>query len=205
MYAVYGIHVAKECLIKEIHGLLNDLDKVHVRLLANVMTSSGLLISVDRHGVNKTESGLLGINYNRSDGQVGNFTDAVIYDGKRAEVARFQGSSKNLLVKGDIIAFSTSDKNLKDDIKNIENPLDKVSKLNGVTFTWNDKQNSYKGSDVGIIAQEVEKIIPEAVTIRDTGYKAVKYEKIIPLLIESIKELIDKTEALEAKIAEITQ
>ena len=151
------------------------------------------------------ESGLLGINYNRSDGQVGNFTDAVIYDGKRAEVARFQGSSKNLLVKGDIIAFSTSDKNLKDDIKNIENPLDKVSKLNGVTFTWNDKQNSYKGSDVGIIAQEVEKIIPEAVTIRDTGYKAVKYEKIIPLLIESIKELIDKTEALEAKIAAIIQ
>jgi hypothetical protein len=145
------------------------------------------------------------INYNRSDGNVGGFTDATIFDGKRAEVARFQGSSKNLLVKGDIIAFITSDKNLKDDVKNIEDPLEKVSKLNGVTFTWNDRQESYRGTDIGVIAQEVEEIIPEAVTTRDNGYKAVKYEKIIPLLIESIKELKDKNEALEAKLAAITQ
>jgi hypothetical protein len=158
---------------------------------------------------NQINSGIqypeVAINYNRSDGNVGGFTDATIFDGKRAEVARFQGSTKNLLVKGDIIAFSTSDKNLKDDVKNIENPLDKVSKLNGVTFTWNDKQESYRGTDIGVIAQEVEEIIPEAVTTRDNGYKAVKYEKIIPLLIESIKELKDKNEALEAKLAAITQ
>jgi hypothetical protein len=149
--------------------------------------------------------GEVAINYNRSDGNIGGFTDATIFNGKREEVARFQGSSKNLYVKGDIIAFSTSDKNLKDEIKNIESPLDKVTKLNGVTFTWSDKQTTYTGSDVGVIAQEVEEIIPEAVTTRDDGYKAVKYEKIIPLLIESIKELKEKNEALEAKIATLTQ
>jgi hypothetical protein len=148
---------------------------------------------------------VLYLNNSRSDGTTTNFLNTIIRDGKQGNIATFQGSSKNLLVVGDIIAFSTSDKNLKDDIKNIENPLDKVSKLNGVTFTWNDKQESYIGTDVGVIAQEVEEIIPEAVTTRDNGYKAVKYEKIIPLLIESIKELKDKNEALEAKLAAITQ
>jgi len=144
------------------------------------------------------------INYNRSDATVDNFLNVVIYDGKRAEIARFRGSDKALLVKGDIVAFHTSDKNLKDNIKNIENPLDKISKINGVTFNWNSSQDTYTGSDIGVIAQEIEEIIPEAVTTRDTGYKAVKYEKIIPLLIESIKELIERNEALEAKLATIT-
>ena len=146
----------------------------------------------------------IALNYNRSDGNVGGFTDTTVFDGKRAEVARFQGSSKNLLVKGDIIAFSTSDKNLKDNIKNIENPLDKITKINGVTFNWNSSQETYTGTDVGVIAQEIEEIIPEAVTTRENGYKAVKYEKIIPLLIESIKELKERNEALEDKLATLT-
>lgn len=148
--------------------------------------------------------GEVALNYNRSDGTVGDFTNTVVYDGKRAEVARFVGSNKNLLVKGDIIAFSTSDKNLKDNIKNIESPLDKISKINGVTFSWKTNQDTYTGSDIGVIAQEIEEIIPEAVTTRENGYKAVKYEKIIPLLIESIKELKTRNEVLEAKLSKIT-
>ena len=51
--------------------------------------------------------------------------------------------------------------------------------------------------DVGVIAQEIEEILPEVVTTRGTGYKAVKYEKIVPLLIESIKELQKKVEDIE--------
>lgn len=144
------------------------------------------------------------LNYNRSDGNVGDFTNVAIYDGKRAEVARFTGSNKTLTVKGDIVAFHTSDKNLKDNIKNIENPLDKIVKINGVTFNWNSSQETYTGTDVGVIAQEIEEIIPEAVTTRENGYKAVKYEKIIPLLIESIKELKERNEALESKLAALT-
>ncbi len=57
-----------------------------------------------------------------------------------------------------------------------------------------------EGHDIGVIAQEIEKVLPEVVTTRDNGYKAVKYEKIIALLIESNKELLKRVEALEAKM-----
>lgn len=146
----------------------------------------------------------LAINYNRSDG---NATDALfttIYDGRRAPIAQFNPDSKAMIVWGDIVAFWSSDKALKDNIENIDSPLEKITKLNGVTFEWNNKQCTHTGKDVGVIAQDVEQVIPEAVTTRENGYKAVKYEKIIPLLIESIKELKDRNEALEAKLATIT-
>jgi hypothetical protein len=56
--------------------------------------------------------------------------------------------------------------------------------------------HSYKGHDVGVIAQEIEKVLPEVVTTRDNGYKAVKYEKIVPLLIEAIKEQQEQIDEL---------
>jgi hypothetical protein len=106
-----------------------------------------------------------------------------------------------LSAAGDVIAYSTSDKNLKDNVKNIEEPLSKIQKINGVTFDWNtDKQETYLGSDVGVLAQEIEEILPEAVTTREDGYMAVKYEKIIPLLIESVKQLSTMVETLQTKI-----
>ena len=89
----------------------------------------------------------------------------------------------------------------------VENALLKVSQLSGVEFDWKelsdeDKESvhSNEGHDVGVIAQEVEKVLPEVVTERDTGYKAVKYEKMIPLLIEAIKELKDENKDLRAEI-----
>ena len=100
---------------------------------------------------------------------------------------------------GDVVAYSSSDERLKDNKKNINNALEKVESLNGVEFDWNDKQDVYEGHDIGVIAQEVEKIAPELVSTRDNGYKAVKYEKLVPLLIEAIKELSDKVKALENK------
>jgi hypothetical protein len=90
---------------------------------------------------------------------------------------------------GDIVAYYTSDERLKDNAKPIESALDKVKKISGVEFDWNDKQNTHTGHDVGVLAQQIEAVLPEAVTTREDGYKAVKYEKIIPLLIEAIKEL----------------
>ena len=56
--------------------------------------------------------------------------------------------------------------------------------------------HSYKGHDVGVIAQEIEEVLPEVVTTRDNGYKAVKYEKIVPLLIEAIKEQQEQIDEL---------
>ena len=98
---------------------------------------------------------------------------------------------------GDVIAFGSSDRRLKDNITPIENPLDKMDKIGGYTFVWNNKQSTYKGKDIGVVAQEIEEILPELVTTRGTGYKAVKYEKIVPLLIESIKELQKKVQNIE--------
>ena len=106
-------------------------------------------------------------------------------------------TSGNLSVSADVIAYASSDKRLKDNLKPIENSLDKVSKLSGYEFDWNDKQETFKGHDVGVIAQEVEEVLPEVVQTRDTGYKAVKYEKIVPLLIEAIKELKEEVEELK--------
>ena len=102
----------------------------------------------------------------------------------------------------DITAFSTSDKQLKDNITLIPNSLEKITKIGGYTFDWNDKQDIYEvGShDIGVIAQEIESILPEVVTTRDNGYKAVKYEKIIPLLIEAIKELKAEVDDLKSRI-----
>ena len=98
---------------------------------------------------------------------------------------------------GDIVAYYSSDERLKDNISLIPNALDKVSKLRGVEFDWNDKQDVYQGHDVGVIAQDVQKVLPELVQERADGYLAVKYEKMVALLIESIKEL--KTEVDELK------
>jgi hypothetical protein len=91
----------------------------------------------------------------------------------------------------DIVAYSTSDKRWKNNIVNIDSPLEKISQINGVEFDWIEDEpfHGNKGHDVGVIAQEVELVIPEAVQTRESGMKAVQYDKIIPLLIEAIKEL----------------
>ncbi len=94
----------------------------------------------------------------------------------------------------DIVAYASSDKRLKDNLTRIAKPLEKVSALSGYSFDWNSNQTTYSGRDYGIVAQEVEEVLPEIVTTRDTGYKAVKYEKLIPVLIEAIKELNKKVE-----------
>ena len=106
-------------------------------------------------------------------------------------------SGSQIEASGDVIAFGSSDERLKDNIQPISEPLYKLSKVGGYTFDWNDKQDTYKGNDVGVVAQEIEEVLPQLVTTRDTGYKAVKYEKIVPLLIESIKELQKKVEDIE--------
>ena len=106
-------------------------------------------------------------------------------------------SGSEIEASGDVIAFGSSDERLKDNITYIHKPIDKINKIGGYKFTWNDKQDTYLGKDVGVLAQEIEAIMPEVVTTRATGYKAVKYEKIVPLLIEGIKELNKKIEDIE--------
>ena len=91
---------------------------------------------------------------------------------------------------------------MKDNIKPIESPLAKILGLSGNTFNWNAASGK-DGSDTGVIAQEVDALnLPGLVKTRDNGYMAVRYEKLIPLLIEAIKELNGKIEDLEQKLSD---
>ena len=106
-------------------------------------------------------------------------------------------SGSQIEASGDVIAFGSSDERLKDNIQPITEPLWKVSQIGGYTFDWNDNQDTYEGHDVGVVAQEIHKVLPEVVAERSNGYLGVKYEKIVPLLIESIKELDKKIKHIE--------
>ena len=98
----------------------------------------------------------------------------------------------------DITAYHSSDIALKENISPISNALTKLDSLNGVCFDWTDEHINSNGGphdyfmqkrDVGIIAQELKEVLPEAVRQREDGILAVKYDGVIPLLIQAIKEL----------------
>ena len=99
---------------------------------------------------------------------------------------------------GDITAFASSDATLKENITPISNAIDKVLSISGNTFKWNDK-SIYNGEEgTGIIAQEIEALgLPGLTTTRENGTKAVRYDRLVPLLIEAIKELNGKIKSLE--------
>jgi hypothetical protein len=110
---------------------------------------------------------------------------------------------------GNVIAYYSSDIKLKNNIENIKNPIKKLMQINGVEFDWTDEYIQNKGGvdgyfikkhDIGVIAQEIEKVLPEAVATRNDGEKAVKYELIVPLLIEAIKEQQIQINILKEKL-----
>ena len=107
-----------------------------------------------------------------------------------------------LNVAGDVVAYASSDERLKDNIELISNPIEKVQSLKGVTWDWNDNADELQQSlpNVGVIAQDVEKVLPELVTDRDNGYKGVDYAKLTGLLIEAIKEQQKEINDLKSKI-----
>ena len=136
-------------------------------------------------------------------------------------------TSNTFYAGGDVVAYS-SDIRLKENIKPIDNAIDKIMKLNGVYYTWKDMVTDIgftptRKEEVGVLAQEVQEVLPEVVTAAPfdceidppTGkthsksgqnYLTVKYEKLVPLLIEAIKEqqttiqqLNSRIDALESK------
>jgi len=111
----------------------------------------------------------------------------------------------SIVATGNITAYY-SDERLKDFKGKIDNPLEKLNTLNGYYFTPNEtaliagaEQN---GLEVGVSAQEVEKVLPEIVSPSALGkdYKTVSYEKLTPLLIEAVKELSAKVDDLELRL-----
>ncbi len=113
----------------------------------------------------------------------------------------------NLTVSGDVVAYgSPSDKRLKENIKPVKSALDKVSKLQGVTFDWKDKKQdkAYDPDqgwkhDIGFIAQDVQKVVPELVRENDNGMLSMRHQGMAPILLEAIKELKAEIEELKQK------
>ena len=112
-----------------------------------------------------------------------------------------------VLAANDIVAFA-SDKRLKENIIEISNPLDKIQQVRGVYFDWNQKskEKGFKAAreknEIGMIAQEVEQIIPQAIEPApfNKEYKTIKYDRLIPLLVECIKDQQKQIDELKSKI-----
>jgi len=117
----------------------------------------------------------------------------------------YNPNTNQLRVSGDVVAF-VSDDRLKTNKVELTGALDKVCSLNGFTFNFNETAGKLgfptDMTHVGVSAQEVQKVLPEAVHPApvDEKYITVQYEKIVPLLIEAIKELSDKVSTLEDRL-----
>ena len=114
-----------------------------------------------------------------------------------------------LYVNGDITANSiagTSDLRYKTNVRSITSPLEKVKSLRGVYFNWDQKsfpdKNFSDNTELGFIAQEVEKVLPEVVSKDKTPeeYRSVKYDKVVALLVEAIKEQQKQIDSLKSQV-----
>ena len=113
------------------------------------------------------------------------------------------GISGALNVGGDVVAFASSDERLKDNIELISNPIEKVQSLRGVTWDWNSNADILQQTlpNVGVIAQDVEKVLPQLVIDRDNGFKGVDYAKLTGLLIEAVKDQQKQIDELKSKLS----
>lgn len=105
--------------------------------------------------------------------------------------------SGSVRVTGTVL--QTSDEKLKENIYNIDNASDRLDAIDGVYFNWVGKQER----NVGVVAQQVQKVLPEVVSEDKNGYLSVDYGAIVPLLIEALKEQRSRIDYLENKIEEI--
>ena len=118
------------------------------------------------------------------------------------------GVSGAINAGADVTAYAASDNRLKTNIENIPDALAKVNQLNGVTYNWNELAHEVEHKDttvreVGVIAQQVNDVLPEVINVRDNGYMAVRYEKMVPLLIEAIKELTEHNRQLAQRLSDL--
>jgi len=105
----------------------------------------------------------------------------------------------DIFARNDLIGNYSSDQALKDNLVVLPQALNKIEQLNGYQFKWNDNIGDERRltMDYGVVAQELESVLPHAVSINSRGYKSVRYNAILPLLIEAVKELSQRVKELE--------
>lgn len=154
---------------------------------------------------------------NNSEVTIGSNTNIpVIVKVNGSQMGKFD--STGLYVSGEIAGFY-SDERLKDNVKSITNPIERIKQLKGVTYNANELAASFgftdKSEQVGLLTQDLEKVLPQVVkpapfdtaidekgkqySISGENYKTAQYEKVVPLLVEVINILIDRVEELEGK------
>ena len=180
-------------------GSANDINVIAINGVAISNAEASQLANINSVTISNTQWGYLGSS-NQGIATSDTVQFAKVGVGGASDATYELKVTGDVGATGDIVAYISSDKRLKDNIQPIKGALDKVSQISGNTFDWNEeKQNIYKGKDYGVIAQEIQEVMPELVDTRDNGYLAVKYDKIVPLLIESIKELKKEIEELKSK------
>lgn len=137
----------------------------------------------------------------------GRYNTHVIGDAGTVNVdnAFYVGCINGIYSEGDVVAFSSSDERLKDNIIPISGCLEKIQSLDAVEFDWNHNQQTYSGHDIGLIAQQVKGIAPEIIQERQNGYLAVNYEKMIPILVGAIKDQQETIEKMKIEISKLKQ
>lgn len=145
-------------------------------------------------GVDSMGSGTVSLHHDRTDGVLESTTG-----GLKIETA----TGLAYLNGQQLQTVQSSDRRLKRDIETVSDAIGKVRRLNGVFYRWND---DYKGASsdqrqVGLIAQDVRDVLPEAVTTDTHGYFGVHYEKMVALLVEAIKEQDRRIESQNAALA----
>jgi hypothetical protein len=106
---------------------------------------------------------------------------------------------------GDVTAFYTSDARLKTNIIPLDNTLNKLDEIAGYSFIWSKESENEGKHDIGLIAQEVNNILPTAVQLKSSGYYGVEYIKLIPFLVNCIKELKNEVSNLKNEIQQISK
>jgi hypothetical protein len=120
------------------------------------------------------------------------YTDAILCE--------YKSSTDNFNIYLNGLLYSFSDLRLKTDIKNIENALDKLCSLNGVTYRLKDSKDENDKRQTGLIAQEVNDVLPEAVIINNDGYYNLAYGNMTGLIVEAIKELKKEIDLIKKKV-----
>ena len=176
----------------------------------------GIINSGSSELVSIAYSGNVGINNTSPSYQLDVSGSARINTGALGVNVAPNATNGRIDASNDIVAYS-SDKRLKTNIQSIENPLNKIEKLSGFTYNWNNKAKELANynteeSLVGVFAQDVQEVLPEAVklapfdndgndkSISGENYLTVQYEKIVPLLIEAIKEQQKQINNLQQQI-----
>ena len=184
----------------------NDVSNMYVynpsNFSVNYATSAGTVTTITSGQVTDA-LGYTPYNSTNPNGYISSVPNASTQVSSLGVGAAASGTAGAINATGNVTAADfiiSSDARYKNVFGNISNALTAVNSLNGVTYTYNEL--SGKDTEIvraGVIAQEVESVLPQAVYTDPDGYKSVSYDSIVPLLIEAIKELTARVEELESK------